>query len=228
MCSAITAGADSGPPIGRREPLLWRSKMTKPVLLALVAQNACCGPACCLAPGWPSARQRSAARRRPVRPGPTTVSLGLNRSLVTPRQQAAAVRRRADRAARRPPGADRDRRRTCEPRLVLADQFRAHLADAVVRAPAPGDPLLGRLAGAGRGRRDRAEDVQRRSTVPSSPAFFPEWPTVEKIDETSFTLNTDASGAGARLPDVQHPHHPRGGERARGSAVRCRAPGRTW
>ncbi len=152
------------------------------------SRRPCCGPACALVPAWPSVAGAGCATPTGT-PGPTTVGLGLNRSLVSLDNKlnqfdAALTVQRA-----RPPGTDRDRAEP-QPRLVLADQFKlvpptqwyVHLRPGVRYSD--GSPV-------------RVEDVatalKMYSEVDGSfvATFFPEWPTVEKIDETSFTLNTE-------------------------------------
>lgn len=121
-------------------------------------------------------------------PGPTTMSLGLNRSLVSLDNKlnqfdAALTVQRGVRQALTEINHD------LRPQLVLADQFKltsptqwyVHLRPGVRYSD--GSPV-------------RVEDVatalKMYSEVDGSfvAGFFPEFPTVEAIDDTSFTLNT--------------------------------------
>jgi len=122
------------------------------------------------------------------RPGPTTVSLALNRSLVTLdnkllQYDAALTVQRAVRQALT------EIDQNLKPRLVLADAFElrtptqwfVHLRPGIRYSD--GSPV-------------RVEDVATALSMYSQVSgsfvgtFFPEWPTVEKIDDASFTLNT--------------------------------------
>jgi ABC-type transport system substrate-binding protein len=122
------------------------------------------------------------------RPGPTTVSLGLNRALSTLdnkllQYDAALTVQRAVRQGLTEIDAN------LKPRLVLADQFRlveptrwyVHLRPGIRYSD--GSPV-------------RVEDVatalKMYSQVNGSfvAGFFPEWPEVEPIDAQSFTLRT--------------------------------------
>jgi ABC-type transport system substrate-binding protein len=122
-------------------------------------------------------------------PGPTTVSLGLNRSLVSLDNKlnqfdAAVTVQRGVRQALTE--IDKDLRA----RLVLADQFKltsptqwyVHLRPGIRYSD--GSPVAVE---------DVATALKMYSEVDGSfvAAFFPEFPTVEKIDDSSFTLNTD-------------------------------------
>ncbi|WP_368680935.1 ABC transporter substrate-binding protein [Rhodococcus opacus] len=121
-------------------------------------------------------------------PGPKTVSLALNRSLVSLDNKlnqfdAALTVQRGVRQALTE--IDRDLR----PQLVLADRFElvaptqwfVHLRPGIRYSD--GTPVQVR---------DVATALQMYSQVDGSfvGGFFPEWPTVEQIDDTSFTLNT--------------------------------------
>ena len=183
-------------------------------------EGPCCGPAWLLVPAWPSASLRWL--RNPDRDARTrrTASLALNRSLVSLDNKlnqfdAALTVQRAVRQA-----------------LTEIDQHlqaaagagrpvRARRADAVVRAPAPGIRYSDGSPVQVAGRRHRAEDVQRgrrllRRRVLSGVAHR----RADRRDQLHAQHRTP--GPGARLPDVEHPHHPGGGQRARGTAVRCR------
>ncbi|MEU0497579.1 ABC transporter substrate-binding protein [Mycobacterium sp. NPDC006124] len=122
------------------------------------------------------------------RPGPTTVSLALNRSLVTLdnkllQYDAALTVQRAVRQGLT------EIDQNLKPRLVLADVFElrsptqwfVHLRPGIRYSD--GSPV-------------RVEDVATALKMYSQVSgsfvgtFFPEWPTVEKIDDSSFTLNT--------------------------------------
>jgi peptide/nickel transport system substrate-binding protein len=122
------------------------------------------------------------------RPGPTTVSLALNRSLVTldnklNQYDAALTVQRAIRQALT------EIDQNLRPRLVLADQFRLTSPTQWYVRLRPGIHYSD-------GSPVRVDDVatalKMYSQVDGSfvGGFFPEWPTVEQIDETSFTLNT--------------------------------------
>ncbi|TRW87967.1 ABC transporter substrate-binding protein [Mycolicibacterium sp. 018/SC-01/001] len=123
------------------------------------------------------------------RPGPTTVSLGLNRALNTLdnkllQYDAALTVQRAVRQALTEIDAN------LKPRLVLADQFRlveptrwyVRLRQGIRYSDM--SPV-------------RVEDVATALSMYSQvdgsfvATFFPEWPTVEKIDDTSFWLTTN-------------------------------------
>ncbi|EHI44593.1 extracellular solute-binding protein [Rhodococcus opacus PD630] len=121
-------------------------------------------------------------------PGPKTVSLALNRSLVSLDNKlnqfdAALTVQRGVRQALTE--IDRDLR----PQLVLADRFElvaptqwfVHLRPGIRYSD--GTPVQVQ---------DVATALQMYSQVDGSfvGGFFPEWPTVEQIDDTSFTLNT--------------------------------------
>jgi ABC-type transport system substrate-binding protein len=121
-------------------------------------------------------------------PGPTTVSLGLNRSLVSLDNKlnqfdAAVTVQRGVRQALTE--IDKDLR----PRLLLADQFTltsptqwyVHLRPGIRYSD--GSPVAVE---------DVATALKMYSEVDGSfvAGFFPEFPAVEKIDDTSFTLNT--------------------------------------
>lgn len=122
------------------------------------------------------------------RPGPTTVSLALNRSLVTLdnkllQYDAALTVQRAVRQALT------EIDQNLRPRLVLADEFRLTSPTQWYVRLRPGIRYSD-------GSPVRVDDVatalKMYSQVDGSfvGGFFPEWPTVEQIDETSFTLNT--------------------------------------
>jgi ABC-type transport system substrate-binding protein len=122
------------------------------------------------------------------RPGPTTVSLALNRSLVTldnklNQYDAALTVQRAIRQALT------EIDQNLRPRLVLADEFRLTSPTEWYVRLRPGIHYSD-------GSPVRVDDVatalKMYSEVDGSfvGGFFPEWPTVEQIDETSFTLNT--------------------------------------
>jgi ABC-type transport system substrate-binding protein len=121
-------------------------------------------------------------------PGPTTMSLGLNRSLVSLDNKlnqfdAALTVQRGVRQALT------EIDQSLRPRLVLADQFRlasptqwfVHLRPAIRYSD--GSPVQVE---------DVATALKMYSEVDGSfvAGFFPEFPTVEKIDDTTFTLNT--------------------------------------
>ena len=122
------------------------------------------------------------------RPGPTTVSLGLNRALNTLdnkllQYDAALTVQRAVRQGLTEIDAN------LKPRLVLADQFR--LVDPTrwyVRLR----PGICYSDGSPVQVQDVATALSMYSQVDGSfvAAFFPEWPTVEPIDNVSFWLNT--------------------------------------
>jgi ABC-type transport system substrate-binding protein len=122
-------------------------------------------------------------------PGPTTMSLGLNRSLVSLDNKlnqfdAAVTVQRGVRQAL----TEIDRQ--LRPQLVLADQFRLVSPTQWYVRLRPGIRYSD-------GSPVRVEDVatalKMYSEVDGSfvAGFFPEFPTVEKVDETSFTLNTE-------------------------------------
>ncbi len=121
-------------------------------------------------------------------PGPKTVSLALNRSLVSLDNKlnqfdAALTVQRGVRQALTE--IDRDLR----PQLVLADRFElvaptqwfVHLRPGIRYSDSTPVQV-----------QDVATALQMYSQVDGSfvGGFFPEWPTVEQIDDTSFTLNT--------------------------------------
>jgi peptide/nickel transport system substrate-binding protein len=122
------------------------------------------------------------------RPGPTTVSLGLNRALNTLdnkllQYDAALTVQRAVRQGLTEIDAN------LKPRLVLADQFR--LVDPTswyVRLR----PGIRYSDGSPVQVQDVATALSMYSQVDGSfvAGFFPEWPTVEPIDDVSFTLRT--------------------------------------
>jgi len=122
------------------------------------------------------------------RPGPTTVSLGLNRALNTLdnkllQYDAALTVQRAVRQGLTEIDAN------LKPRLVLADQFR--LVDPTrwyVRLR----PGICYSDGSPVQVQDVATALSMYSQVDGSfvTAFFPEWPTVEPIDNVSFWLST--------------------------------------
>ena len=137
-----------------------------------------------------------------------------------PGQQAQPVRCRAHRATRRAPVADYA---GSAPQAAArpGGQVRAHQPEAVVCAPAPGNHLLRRTAGAGAGRRHRPEDVQRgqrlvRRRVLSGVA--------DGRSDRRVQLHAQhgAPSPGTRLPDDQHPDHSGRGQPPRGTAVRRR------
>jgi ABC-type transport system substrate-binding protein len=122
-------------------------------------------------------------------PGPTTVSLGLNRSLVSLDNKlnqfdAAVTVQRAVRQALTE--IDKDLRA----RLVLADQFKLTSPTQWYVRLRPG---IRYSDGSPVAVEDVATALKMYSEVDGSfvAAFFPEFPTVEKIDDTSFTLNTE-------------------------------------
>lgn len=121
-------------------------------------------------------------------PGPRTVSLALNRSLVSldnklNQSDAALTVQRAVRQSL----VTLDQ--NLKPKLVLADKFElvnptqwyVHLRPGIVYSD--GCPVQ---------IQDVATALQMYSEVNGSfvGAFFPEWPTVRQIDESSFTLDT--------------------------------------
>jgi len=123
------------------------------------------------------------------RPGPTTVSLALNRSLVTLdnkllQYDAALTVQRAVRQALT------EIDKNLKPRLVLADTFQlrtptqwyVHLRPGIRYSD--GSPVQVE---------DVATALKMYSQVSGSfvGGFFPEWPTVEKLDDRSFMLNTE-------------------------------------
>jgi len=123
------------------------------------------------------------------RPGPTTVSLALNRSLVTLdnkllQYDAALTVQRAVRQALT------EIDKSLKPRLVLADAFQlrtptqwyVHLRPGIRYSD--GSPVQVE---------DVATALKMYSQVNGSfvGGFFPEWPTVEKLDDRSFMLNTE-------------------------------------
>lgn len=123
------------------------------------------------------------------RPGPTTVSLALNRSLVTLdnkllQYDAALTVQRAVRQALT------EIDKNLKPRLVLADTFQmrtptqwfVHLRPGIRYSD--GSPVQVD---------DVATALKMYSQVSGSfvGGFFPEWPTVEKLDDRSFMLNTE-------------------------------------
>lgn len=122
------------------------------------------------------------------RPGPTTISLGLNRALNTLdnkllQYDGALTVQRGVRQALTEIDAN------LKPRLVLADQFR--LVDPTswyVRFR----PGIRYSDGTPVQVQDVATALSMYSQVDGSfvATFFPEWPTVEPIDEVSFTLRT--------------------------------------
>jgi ABC-type transport system substrate-binding protein len=122
-------------------------------------------------------------------PGPTTVSLALNRSLVSLDNKlnqfdAALTVQRGVRQALT------EIDQNLRPRLVLADQFK-------LTAPTQWYVRLRPGVRYSDGSPVRVDDVatamKMYSEVDGSfvAGFFPEFPTVEKIDESSFTLNTE-------------------------------------
>jgi peptide/nickel transport system substrate-binding protein len=122
-------------------------------------------------------------------PGPTTMSLGLNRSLVSLDNKlnqfdAAVTVQRGVRQAL----TEIDQQ--LRPRLVLADQFKLVSPTKWYVRLRPGIRYSD-------GSPVRVEDIatalKMYSEVDGSfvAGFFPEFPTVEKIDETSFALNTE-------------------------------------
>jgi ABC-type transport system substrate-binding protein len=122
-------------------------------------------------------------------PGPTTVSLGLNRSLVSLDNKlnqfdAAVTVQRAVRQALTE--IDKDLRA----RLVLADQFKLTSPTQWYVRLRPG---IRYSDGSPVAVEDVATALKMYSEVDGSfvAAFFPDFPTVEKIDDSSFTLNTD-------------------------------------
>ena len=121
-------------------------------------------------------------------PGPTTVSLALNRSLVSLDNKlnqfdAALTVQRGVRQALTEIDAN------LKPQLVLADRFDlveptrwfVHLRQGAVYSD--GSPVQVQ---------DVATAIQMYSEVDGSfvGGFFPEWPTVEQMDDTSFSLLT--------------------------------------
>ena len=129
-----------------------------------------------------------AALPRPGRPDRRTASLALNRSLVSLDNKlnqfdAALTVQRAVRQSL----ITLDQH--LKPRLVLADRFEltnptqwyVHLRPGIVYSD--GRPVQVQ---------DVATALQMYSEVSGSfvGGFFPEWPTVDQIDESSFTLNT--------------------------------------
>ncbi|WP_029112072.1 ABC transporter substrate-binding protein [Mycobacterium sp. URHB0044] len=162
--------------------------MTKPVLLQPLSRRTLLRSSLLLGAGLAVGSAAVGCATPTGRPGPTTVSLALNRSLVTLdnkllQYDAAVTVQRAVRQALT--AIDQNLR----VQLVLADQFRlisptqwfVHLRPGIRYSD--GSPV-------------RVEDVatalKMYSQVDGSfvAGFFPEWPTVEKIDETSFRLNT--------------------------------------
>jgi peptide/nickel transport system substrate-binding protein len=162
--------------------------MTKPVLHQPLSRRTLLRSSVLLGAGLAVGSAAVGCATPTGRPGPTTVSLALNRSLVTLdnkllQYDAAVTVQRAVRQALT--AIDQDLR----VQLVLADQFRlisptqwfVHLRPGIRYSD--GSPV-------------RVEDVatalKMYSEVDGSfvAGFFPEWPTVEKIDETSFRLNT--------------------------------------
>ncbi|MDZ7910495.1 MAG: ABC transporter substrate-binding protein [Rhodococcus sp. (in: high G+C Gram-positive bacteria)] len=122
-------------------------------------------------------------------PGPTTVSLALNRSLVSLDNKlnqfdAALTVQRGVRQALTEIDAN------LKPQLVLADRFElveptrwfVHLRPGIVYSD--GSPVQVR---------DVETAIRMYSEVDGSfvAGFFPEWPTVEQMDDTSFSLLTN-------------------------------------
>ncbi|RZL83955.1 MAG: ABC transporter substrate-binding protein [Rhodococcus sp. (in: high G+C Gram-positive bacteria)] len=122
-------------------------------------------------------------------PGPRTVSLALNRSLVSLDNKlnqfdAALTVQLGVRQALT------EIDRNLRPQLVLADRFElvsptqwyVHLRPGIRYSD--GSPVQVQ---------DVATALQMYSQVDGSfvGGFFPEWPTVDRIDDTSFTLNTE-------------------------------------
>ncbi|RZT19461.1 peptide/nickel transport system substrate-binding protein [Mycobacterium sp. BK558] len=123
------------------------------------------------------------------RPGPTTMSLALNRSLVTLdnkllQYDAALTVQRAVRQALT------EIDQNLKPRLVLADQFRLVSPTRWYVRLRPGirysDGSPVQVA-------DVATALEMYSKVNGSfvGGFFPEWPTVAPVDQTSFFLDTE-------------------------------------
>ena len=153
-------------------------------------------------------------------PGPAHGRPGAQPLAGQPGQQAQPVRCRAHRATRRAPVADYA---GSAPQAAArpGGQVRAHQPEAVVCAPAPGNHLLRRTAGAGAGRRHRPEDVQRgqrlvRRRVLSGVA--------DGRSDRRVQLHAQhrAPSPGTRLPDDQHPDHSGRGQPPRGTAIRRR------
>ena len=163
--------------------------MTKPVLHQPLSRRTMLRSSFLLSAGLAVGSVAAGCAPPTGRPGPTTVSLALNRSLVTLdnkllQYDAALTVQRAVRQGLTE--IDQD----LKPRLVLADQFRlvsptqwyVHLRPGIQYSD--GSPV-------------RVDDVavalEMYSKVDGSfvGGFFPEWPTVQRIDDTSFTLNTE-------------------------------------
>ena len=122
------------------------------------------------------------------RPGPTTISLAMNRSMTTLdnkllQYDAALTVQRAVRQAL----TEIDEH--LRPQLVLAEEFRLTSPTRWFVRLRPGVRYSD-------GSPVQVEDVATALNMYSQVhggfvgGFFPEWPTVEKIDDTSFTLNT--------------------------------------
>jgi peptide/nickel transport system substrate-binding protein len=162
--------------------------MTKPLLHQPFSRRSLLRSSLLLGAGLAAGSAAAGCATPTGRPGPTTVSLALNRSLVTLdnkllQYDAALTVQRAVRQALT------EIDRNLKPRLVLADRFRLVSATQwYVRLRSgirysDGSPV--RVG-------DVATALKMYSQVNGSfvAGFFPEWPTVEQIDETSFTLNT--------------------------------------
>ncbi len=191
------------------------------------APDRCCGRACCSAPAWRSPPARGACAH-PHRAAGTARRSAWRLNRVAGHAwttSSTAVRRGADGAARRPPGADRDRRQHpsrgwCWPTSSGSIQPDAAGTSGCARAsatrtarPVQVQDVATALTDVQPGRRlvrrrvlSRVAHRRARSTRPASPC------------------DTDAPGPGARLPDVQHPDHPGGRQHARGPAVRASVP----
>lgn len=162
--------------------------MTKPILYQPFSRRSLLRSSLLLGAGL--AVGSAAACATPTgRPGPTTVSLALNRSLVTLdnkllQYDAALTVQRAVRQALT------EIDQNLKPRLVLADTFQlrtptqwyVHLRPGIRYSD--GSPVQVD---------DVATALKMYSQVSGSfvGTFFPEWPTVEKLDDTSFMLNTE-------------------------------------
>ena len=153
------------------------------------------------------------------RPGPTTVSLGLNRALNTLdnkllQYDAAVTVQRAVRQGLTEIDAN------LKPRLVLADQFR--LVD-----PPAGMCTSGRVSATPTVPRCRCRMWPQRCPCITGRrivrrGLLPGMANRGTDRRRQFHPAHQAAGSGARLPDVEHPHHPGGSQQTRGPFRRCR------
>lgn len=162
--------------------------MTKPVLQRQFSRRNLLRSGVLLGAGLAVGSAAAGCATPTGRPGPTTISLAMNRSMTTLdnkllQYDAALTVQRAVRQALT------EIDENLRPRLVLAEEFR-------LTTPTQWFVRLRRGIRYSDGSPVQVEDVATALQMYSQVhggfvgGFFPEWPTAAKIDATSFTLNT--------------------------------------